>query len=96
MWLSNLKQGLKKGFLNRDKGFIRRWPVDPKIVFYGPPNVFKEEITQRYTLHQILHLLILTKIYFDLFTLNITDCLNIDYRFAIDMGVPVVSMDLLL
>ncbi len=47
MWLSNLKTGLKKGFLNKDKAFIRRWPVDPKVIFYGPPNVFKEEIMQR-------------------------------------------------
>ena len=48
MWLGNFKQGLKKGFLNRDKGFIRRWPKDPKVIFFGPPNVFKEELTQRY------------------------------------------------
>jgi hypothetical protein len=48
MWLNNIKQGLKKGFLNRDRGFIRRWPVNPKFVFFGPPNVFMEELTQRY------------------------------------------------
>lgn len=48
MWLSNLKQGFKKGFINRDKGFIRRWPKDPKVVFFAPPNVFAEELTQRY------------------------------------------------
>lgn len=47
MWLNNLKVNLKKGFLNKDKHFIRRWPKDPKIVFFGPPNVFKEELTQR-------------------------------------------------
>ena len=60
MWLSNLKTGLKKGFLNKDRGFIRRWPNEPKIVFFGPPNTFQEEISQ---------------------------------RFAIDLGVPVVSME---
>ena len=63
MWLSNLKTGLKKGFLNKDRGFIRRWPKDPKIVFFGPPNVFQDELSQ---------------------------------RFAIDLGVPVVSMDQIL
>ncbi len=63
MWLSNLKTGLKKGFLNKDRGFIRRWPKEPKIVFFGPPNIFADEITQ---------------------------------RFAVDLGVPVVSMNQLL
>ena len=47
MWFSSLKQGLKKGVFNKDGGFIRRWPADPKIVFYGPPNVFKDELMQR-------------------------------------------------
>lgn len=63
MWLSNFKTGLKKGFLNKDRGFIQRWPTNPKVVFFGPPNVFQEEITQ---------------------------------RFAIDLGIPVVSMDQIL
>ena len=63
MWLSNLKTGLKKGFLKKDRGFIQRWPTNPKIVFFGPPNVFQEELTQ---------------------------------RFAVDLGVPVVSMDQIL
>jgi len=45
MWLSKLKTGLKKGFLNKDSGFIRRWPTNPKVVFFGPPNVFQEELT---------------------------------------------------
>ncbi len=47
MWLNNFKLGLKKGFLNKDKGFIKRWPTNPKIIFFGPPNIFKEELTQR-------------------------------------------------
>lgn len=63
MWLSKVKTGLKKGFLNRDKDFIRRWPVNPKVAFFGPPNVFQQELTQ---------------------------------RFAIDLGVPVVSMNTIL
>lgn len=48
MWLNNFKSGVKKGVFGRDRGFIRRWPSNPKIIFYGPPNVFKEEISQRY------------------------------------------------
>lgn len=63
MWLNNFKTGLKKGFLNRDRGFIQRWPANPKLVFFGPPNVFQTELTQ---------------------------------RFAIDLGVPVISMDQIL
>jgi len=57
--LRSFKTGLKKGFLNKDKNFIRRWPKDPKIAFFAPPNAFADEVTQ---------------------------------RFAIDLGVPVVSM----
>jgi hypothetical protein len=46
MWLNNFRNGFRRGgLLARDKNFIRRWPVDPKVVFYGPPNVFMEEIT---------------------------------------------------
>ena len=45
MWLNNFRNGVKKGFLNRDRHFIRRWPVDPKVVFFGPPNVFLDEIS---------------------------------------------------
>ena len=63
MWLSNISKSVKKGFLNRDKGFIQRWPTNSKVVFFGPPNVFQEEITQ---------------------------------RFAIDLGIPVVSMNQIL
>ena len=48
MWLNNFRNGVKKGFLNRDRHFIRRWPVDPKVVFYGPPNAFMDELSQRY------------------------------------------------
>jgi len=47
MWISGFKRGLKKGFFDRDSKFIRRWPVDPKVVFFAPPNCFQDEITQR-------------------------------------------------
>ena len=48
MWLQKLRSGLKYGFTNNDRGFIRRWPKEPRVVFYGPPNAFKNEIAQRY------------------------------------------------
>lgn len=48
MWLSKFTNGVKRGFLNKDRDFIRRWPVDPKVAFYGPPNAFIQEISQRY------------------------------------------------
>ena len=39
--------------------FIKRWPSNPKVAFFGPPNVFLDELTQ---------------------------------RFAIDLGVPLISV----
>jgi hypothetical protein len=48
MWLNSFKLGLKKGFLNKDKHFIQRWPSNPKVVIFGPPNSFQDEISQRY------------------------------------------------
>jgi hypothetical protein len=33
--------------LNRSSNFIRRWPVNPKIAFFGPPNAFVDEISMR-------------------------------------------------
>ena len=47
MWLNNLKSGVKSGFFGRDRGFIKRWPNHPKVIFFGPPNSFKEEMSQR-------------------------------------------------
>jgi adenylate kinase family enzyme len=76
MWLSNLKQGFKKGFLNPDKNLIRRWPKDPKIAFIYPPNSFGDELTQRYPL-----------------SIPLLTCIC---RFAIDLGIPVISMSQLL
>ena len=43
--------------------FIKRWPQNPKVAFFGPPNVFMHELAQ---------------------------------RFAIDLGVPIVSVPQLL
>lgn len=37
----------RKGLLNSDKGFIKRWPTCPKVAFFGPPNVFQDEIIRR-------------------------------------------------
>ena len=48
MWLNNLRSGIKRGALGRDRGYIKRWPSHPKVLFFGPPNVFMDELTQRY------------------------------------------------
>jgi adenylate kinase family enzyme len=51
--LKNLGKG------NLSGTFIKRWPSNPKVAFFGPPNVFMDELAQ---------------------------------RFAIDLGVPIVSV----
>ena len=30
--------------------FIKRWPTAPKVAFFGPPNVFLDELAQRYVI----------------------------------------------
>ncbi len=47
MWLDKFRNGLRYGFLNKDRHFIRRWPKEPRVVFFGPPNIFLGEISQR-------------------------------------------------
>ena len=32
---------------NMSGNFVRRWPTNPKIAFFGPPNVFLDELAQR-------------------------------------------------
>ena len=32
---------------NMPGGFIKRWPTNPKIAFFGPPNVMLDELAQR-------------------------------------------------
>ena len=65
--------------------FIRRWPTAPKVAFFGPPNVFLDELAQRYVLlsSSMLHSLSSS------LTLPRVLCLC---RFAIDLGVPIVSV----
>ena len=38
---------LQNGIFSRQGHFIPRWPTCPKIAIFGPPNVFKEEISIR-------------------------------------------------
>ena len=45
--LHRIARNIQKGPFNQDKGFIKRWPGAPKIAFFGPPNVFADEITKR-------------------------------------------------
>ena len=58
--LNSLKTTIQRIGGNSESTFIRRWPLNPKVAFYGPPNVFREETMQ---------------------------------RFAIDLGIPIVSVD---
>ena len=41
--LKNVQRGRIAGAGN----FIKRWPSNPKVVFFGPPNVFIDELSQR-------------------------------------------------
>ena len=38
---------LQNGLFSRSNNFIKRWPTQPKIAMYGPPNVFMDEISTR-------------------------------------------------
>ena len=40
--VKNLRRGNVAG------NFIKRWPTAPKVAFFGPPNVFLDELAQRY------------------------------------------------
>lgn len=46
--MGGLQRAGKGGIFNKDAGFVRRWPINPKVAFFGPPNVFLDEITMRY------------------------------------------------
>jgi hypothetical protein len=39
--LKNLRRG------NITGNFIKRWPTNPKVAFFGPPNCFVDEFAQR-------------------------------------------------
>ena len=46
--MGGLQRAGKGGIMNKDAGFVRRWPINPKIAFFGPPNAFLDELTMRY------------------------------------------------
>ena len=43
-------RSLSRGTYSSDKNFIQRWPSAPKVAFFGPPNVFQEEIIKRFSI----------------------------------------------
>ena len=45
--LSSIANKFQNGLFSRNSGFIKRWPTNPKIAFFGPPNVFLNEISLR-------------------------------------------------
>jgi hypothetical protein len=40
----------KKGLFFSDTEYIKRWPTAPKVAFFGPPNVFMDEIMNRFSI----------------------------------------------
>ena len=34
----------------QSKEFLRRWPKNPKIVFFAAPNSYQDEIIQRFSI----------------------------------------------
>jgi len=40
-------QGFLKGLFRSSKDYIKRWPTDPKIIIYGPPNSPKDLFATR-------------------------------------------------
>ena len=40
--------------------FIKRWPTAPKVAFFGPPNVFLDELSQRYVISYLMIDVLLT------------------------------------
>jgi adenylate kinase family enzyme len=41
---------LKTIFTNRKDTFIKRWPKNPKVVFFAAPNSFQDELIQRFSI----------------------------------------------
>lgn len=39
-------KGLTQGHI-KTEALIKRWPSNPKVAFFGPPNVFIDELSQR-------------------------------------------------
>jgi len=42
-----LQHKLKHGLLSTPK-YVSRWPANPKVAFFGPPNVFMDEMSKRF------------------------------------------------
>ena len=46
-WGGKILNIIKGNALNRNANYIRRWPINPKIAVFGPPNTFVDEISMR-------------------------------------------------
>lgn len=40
MLFGNTRKGVLRQALSKDRGFIKRWPNNPKVIFFGAPNTF--------------------------------------------------------
>ena len=53
---------LKTVFTDQSKNFLKRWPKNPKIVFFTSPNSFQNEIIQRFSIDMGLPVISLTQV----------------------------------
>ena len=51
-----------KSVFKRSDQFIKRWPANPKIVFFASPNSFQNEIMQRFSVDMGLPIISMTQV----------------------------------
>ena len=49
-WAARIQHMGRGNMFNKHAHFIKRWPINPKIAIYGPPNSFVDEISMRYVI----------------------------------------------
>ena len=54
---------LKTIFKKNNQEFLKRWPANPKIVFFAAPNTFSNEIIQRFSIDLGLPIISMTQVY---------------------------------
>jgi hypothetical protein len=47
MLLKKLSAATRGKLFDRNAGFIKRWPDNPKVIFFGPPNAPVIELANR-------------------------------------------------
>ena len=54
---------LKTIFKKQNQEFLKRWPANPKVVFFGGPNTFQNEIIQRFSIDLGVPVISMTQVY---------------------------------